>query len=50
MQYVKLLKKDLDAIEDHIIKLSMCNNYRIGDDCGPCPYYDPEDELCRFDK
>ena len=47
--YYSLKKEDLDRIEMEWLKQIHCEQYRK-DDCYGCFYYDPEDQVCRFDK
>lgn len=39
----------LSTEELELVKQYNCNKYRK-DDCYGCFYYDPEDQVCRFDK
>lgn len=47
--YYILKKEDLSRIEMEWLKRIHCERYRK-DDCYGCLYYDPEDQVCRFDK
>ena len=47
--YYILKKEDLDRIEMEMMKEEHCRLYRK-DDCYGCIYYDPEDQVCMFDK